>query len=284
MNKFLKKIEDILKNAGIEEFKKEAEILLLEVSNLTKEELLLLDKLNQEVEEKIENLALKRAKTKAPLWHILGYCYFMGEKYLVNENVLIPRDETELLVLEAYKKLKNKSKDEKINILDIGTGSGCISCALAHKLKDYNIEILSIDKSSSALIVALENVSKQDLIRKIILRKSDLFSKIRDFEKFDLIISNPPYIPISMKETLQDEVKNFDPDMALFANDDEGVEFYQKIIEKAPLYLKENGLIAFELGINQAPLVQKMLEKDFKNIEIIKDLAKIDRVILASLS
>lgn len=284
MNKFLKKIEDILKNAGIEEFKKEAEILLLEVSNLTKEELLLLDKLNQEVEEKIENLALKRAKTKAPLWHILGYCYFMGEKYLVNENVLIPRDETELLVLEGYKKLKNKSKDEKINILDIGTGSGCISCALAHKLKDYNIEILSIDKSSSALIVALENVSKQDLIRKIILRKSDLFSKIRDFEKFDLIISNPPYIPISMKETLQDEVKNFDPDMALFANDDDGVEFYQKIIEKAPLYLKENGLIAFELGINQAPLVQKMLEKDFKNIEIIKDLAKIDRVILASLS
>ncbi len=284
MNKFLKKIEDILKNAGIEEFKKEAEILLLEVSNLTKEELLLLDELNQEVEEKIENLALKRAKTKAPLWHILGYCYFMGEKYLVNENVLIPRDETELLVLEAYKKLKNKSKDEKINILDIGTGSGCISCALAHKLKDYNIEILSIDKSSSALIVALENVSKQDLIRKIILRKSDLFSKIRDFEKFDLIISNPPYIPISMKETLQDEVKNFDPDMALFTNDDDGVEFYQKIIEKAPLYLKENGLIAFELGINQAPLVQKMLEKDFKNIEITKDLAKIDRVILASLS
>lgn len=284
MNKFLKKIEDILKNAGIEEFKKEAEILLLEVSNLTKEELLLLDKLNQEVEEKIENLALKRAKTKAPLWHILGYCYFMGEKYLVNENVLIPRDETELLVLEAYKKLKNKSKDEKINILDIGTGSGCISCALAHKLKDYNIEILSIDKSSSALIVALENVSKQDLIRKIILRKSDLFSKIRDFEKFDLIISNPPYIPISMKETLQDEVKNFDPSMALYANDDDGVEFYQKIIEKAPLYLKENGLIAFELGINQAPLVQKMLEKDFKNIEITKDLAKIDRVILASLS
>lgn len=284
MNKFLKKIEDILKNAGIEEFKKEAEILLLEVSNLTKEELLLLDKLNQEVEEKIENLALKRAKIKAPLWHILGYCYFMGEKYLVNENVLIPRDETELLVLEAYKKLKNKSKDEKINILDIGVGSGCISCALAHKLKDYNIEILSIDKSSSALIVALENVSKQDLIRKIILRKSDLFSKIRDFEKFDLIISNPPYIPISMKETLQDEVKNFDPSMALFANDDEGVEFYQKIIEKAPLYLKENGLIAFELGINQAPLVQKMLEKYFKNIEIIKDLAKIDRVILASLS
>lgn len=278
MNKTYKKIKEILKNGNIEEFEQEAKYLITSINSIPIEEILLKDEL--ENEDELIKFANKRVETKAPIQHIIGFAYFMGEKYIVNKNVLIPRDETEILVNSAYEFLKDKKN--KLDILDIGVGSGCISCALAKKLKNKEIEILGVDISPEAIMTALENINKLDLVRKIILRKSDLFSKIRDCEKFDLIISNPPYIPKKEKENLQKEVL-FDPELALFASDDEGVEFYQKIINKAPQYLKNNGIVAFELGINQSDLVSKMLEKDFSNIKIIKDLANIDRVILAQL-
>jgi len=275
----IKIVENILKQAGIDEYQAEAKLIVLEKSGLSLEDILL----NKPIENKDEILetAKKRAQTKAPIQHLLGFSYFMGEKYLVNKNVLIPRDETEILVKEAYELVKNI--ENKIDILDIGIGSGCISCSLAKKLKNKEIEILGVDVSIDALEVAIENINKLDLVRKVIIRKSDIYSKIRPIEKFDLIVSNPPYIPIKDKENLQDEVKNFDPELALFAFDNEGVEFYKKIIEGALNCLKPNGFIAFELGINQAQLVQNMLEKDFKNIEITKDLAGIERVISAQL-
>ncbi|MBQ8634664.1 peptide chain release factor N(5)-glutamine methyltransferase [bacterium] len=275
----IKKVEEILKQNGIEEYKAEAKMLVLELSNLTLEEIL--SGKSIENPEKILNAAQERATTKAPIQHILGYSYFMGEKYIINSNVLIPRDETEILVNKAYELIKNNKN--KIDILDIGVGSGCISCALAKKLKEKDIEILGVDISLEALEIAIENINKLDLVRKIVLRKSDIYSKIRPIEKFDLIVSNPPYIPINQKESLQQEVKNFDPEIALFAPDNDGVEFYEKIIKEAKNCLKPNGYIAFELGINQANLVSDMLEKDFKNIEITKDLAGIERVINAQL-
>ena len=275
----IKTIENILKNAGIEEYKAEAKLLVLETSNVTLEDILLGKKI--ENEEKIIELAKKRAQTKAPIQHILGYSRFMGEKYMVNKNVLIPRDETEILVNCAYNLIKNN--ENKIDILDIGVGSGCISCALAKKLQHKEIEILGVDISIDALEIAIENVAKLDLVRKVILRKSDIFSKIRDCEKFDLIVSNPPYIPITQRENLQNEVKNFDPELALFAHDDNGIEFYNRIIEGSLKFLKPNGFLAFELGINQANLVKNLLEKDFKNIQITKDLVGIERVISAQL-
>ena len=275
----IKTVENILKQGEIEEYQAEAKLIVLELSGLKLEEILL----GKEIEnkDKILELAQKRAQTKAPIQHLLGCANFMGEKYLVNENVLIPRDETEILVNSAYNLIKNINS--KIDILDIGVGSGCISCALAKKLKDKNIEILGVDISLEALVIAIENINKLDLVRKVILRKSDVYSKIRECEKFDLIVSNPPYIPICEKEKLQDEVKNFDPELALFAPDEKGVVFYSRIIEGALNSLKPNGFLAMELGINQADLVKNMLEKDFKNIEIIKDLAGIERVILAQL-
>lgn len=275
----IKTIENILENAGIEEYKAEAKLLVLETSNVTLEDILLGKKI--ENEEKIIELAKKRAQTKAPIQHILGYSRFMGEKYMVNKNVLIPRDETEILVNCAYNLIKNN--ENKIDILDIGVGSGCISCALAKKLQHKEIEILGVDISIDALEIAIENVAKLDLVRKVILRKSDIFSKIRDCEKFDLIVSNPPYIPITQRENLQNEVKNFDPELALFAHDDNGIEFYNRIIEGSLKFLKPNGFLAFELGINQANLVKNLLEKDFKNIQITKDLVGIERVISAQL-
>lgn len=275
----IKTVENILKLGGIEEYKAEAKMLILELSNLTNEEIYLGKTI--ENQEKILEIAKKRVETKAPIQHLIGYSRFMGEKYIVNENVLIPRDETEILVNCAFELIKNI--DTKIDILDIGTGSGCISCALAKKLKDKNIEILGVDISLEALEIAIENVNKLDLVRKVILRKSDIYSKIRPIEKFDLIISNPPYIPIKESKNLQEEVKNFDPKLALFAYDNDGVEFYKRIIDGAINYLKPNGFIALELGVNQVNLVQDMLKKDFKNIQITNDLAGIERVICAQI-
>ncbi len=278
MNTIFKETEKILKDANIEEYKAEGKMIVLGVSNLTMEEILLLDEIPNK--EKILEIARKRATTKAPLQHILGYCYFMGEKYKVNKNVLIPRDETEILVEKAYNLIKNKN--EKINILDIGIGSGCISCALAKKLQNHDIEILGVDISLEALEIALENINNLNLVRKVIIRKSDIFSKIRDFEKFDLIVSNPPYIPLSQKDSLESTVKDFEPHLALFSDDEKGINFYKKIIQNAKNYLKKDGFLAFELGINQSTEVKELLlNQGFKNIEIEKDLAGIERVILA---
>jgi len=276
----VKKAEKILFEANIEEYKQEAKIIIKEISNLPIEELIIKNYQGLD-ENKILNVANIRAKTKKPLAYILGCSYFMGEKYIVNENVLIPRDETEILVRSACELIKNKT--EKIYILDLGTGSGCISCALAKLLKDKDIEILSVDISLEAIETALKNIENLGLIRKIIVRKSDIFSKIRDVEKFDLIISNPPYIPSVEKETLQKEVL-FEPPGALFSPDEDGVWFYQKIILDAPKFLKKDGFVAFELGINQSGKVKNFLQKDFNNIQIAKDLAGIERVITAKIN
>ena len=273
----IKQVEDILKKADIEEYKKEAQILITEISNITLEDIYLGKEIQNK--DKIIKLANKRAQDKIPLQRLIGYCYFMNEKYKI-DNVLIPRDETELLVIEAYNLVKDK---DCINILDIGIGSGCISCALAKKLLEKNIEILGIDISSDALITALDNINSLNLERKVIVRKSDLFSKIRDNEKFDLIISNPPYIPIKEKDNLQFEVKNFDPELALFTKDEFGLEFYEKIINDAPKFLKPNGYIAFETGINQAQKIKEILGENFEDIKIINDLSNIERVISAKI-
>ncbi len=281
MNSIFKTTEDILKNAGIEEYKAEAKMIVLQVSGLSAEEIYLNNTIPNK--EEIINIAKKRASTKAPIQHILGFCYFMEEKYKVNKNVLIPRDETELLVLNAYDLIKDKK--EKINILDIGTGSGCISCALAKKLKKKDIEILATDISTDALEIAIENINNLNLVRKVIIRKSDIYSKIRDFEKFDLIISNPPYIPLSEKNNLDKIVSDFEPELALFTQDKEGIEFYERIIKDAKKYLKKEGFLAFEIGINQSGIIKDILLKyDFKNINIVPDLANIDRVITAQIA
>ena len=271
----VKKIEEILKNGGIEEYKQEADLIIQEISGLDKAKLLICDDIPNA--DKIEEIAKKRATSKAPIQHILGYSYFMGEKYIVNKNVLIPRDETEILVSKCFELLQNKT--EKIHILDIGLGSGCISCALAKKLKDKNIEILGVDISLEALEIAIENINKLDLVRKVIIRKSNLFSKVRDIEKFDLIVSNPPYIPKKEENNLQKEVRDFEPKEALYAADEDGIEFYKKIIATAPNFLKKEGYLAFELGIEQYKKVQELMEKNFKDIKIYKDLAGIERVI-----
>ena len=197
----------------------------------------------------------------------------MGEKFIVNPHVLIPRDETEFLVRKAVDIIK--SKNYKM-ALDVGTGSGCIACMIA-KLTDC--QIIGLDVSNDALNTALDNASRLNLFNKAIFRKSDIFSNVKPRESFDIIISNPPYIPPAEKASIQTEVR-YDPDLALYTTDEKGLEFYYKITENAPKILNNGGYLLFELGAGQSDDVKKIMENNgFKNIEVIKDLAGIDRVI-----
>lgn len=272
----IKQIENILKEGGIEpnEAKIEAKMLVKHFLGFCDIDLVL----KEEFEERAILLekAKLRAQKRLPIQYIIGEADFMGERFIVNENVLIPRDETEILVRKAVEIINNKQLKEnrEQKVLDIGTGSGCIACMVA---KLTNSQVIGVDVSSDSLQVALDNSSKLGLFNKAIFRKSDIFSNIR--EKFDLIVSNPPYIPPQEKENLQVEVK-FEPENALFAKDEKGIEFYDKIISNAEKFLNEGGFLMFELGIGQAALVKEMMQKNgFKNIGIEKDLVGIERII-----
>ena len=214
----------------------------------------------------------EKRKMGLPLQYILGKSDFMGEIFKVNKNVLIPRPETEILVLKTIEKAeKNLAK----TILDIGTGSGCIPIMLKKRLSF--LDIYSCDISQEALSIAKENAKNNNANINFI--HSDLFQNIN--HKFDIIVSNPPYIPPSLKKDIQKEVQ-YEPDLALYTSDENGVEFYEKIIKNASKYLNHNGYILFELGIGQSEIVKSLfLEYNYNDIEITKDLDGIDRVICA---
>lgn len=231
--------------------------------------------------EVLKSKAELRAKTRLPIQYMIGEAYFMGEYFKVTPDVLIPRDETEILVRKAIEIIETKypetpqSSDGNMSTcaaLDIGTGSGCIACTIAKKTGAY---VLGVDISSDALRIALDNVTKLGINNRAVFRKSDLFSKIRKEEKFDMIISNPPYIPEDFE--FEPEVLH-EPKLALIA-DENGLEFYRKIILEAPKFLKKDGWLLFELGIGETGAVKELMQKDFTDIKIEKDLAGIERVI-----
>ena len=277
------RIQDILKiliDSGIEpnEANIEVKMLLEHFANYGVKDIILGNKLTQEKLELVKEKAELRAKTHKPIQHIIGFADFMGEKFIVNPSVLIPRDETEILVRKAIEIInKNNFK----TALDVGTGSGCIACMVA---KYTDCQIIGLDISSDALNTALDNASRLNLFNKAIFRKSDIFSNVKLGEKFDIIISNPPYIPPSEKENIQTEVK-YDPQTALFTNDEKGLEFYEKITTNTPKILNKGGYLLFELGIDQSADVKKIMQQNnFSQIEIIKDLANIDRVIVGKIN
>ena len=271
-------IQDIVKiltDAGIEpnEANIEVKMLIEHFAGFGIIDILTGKKLDEEKLKLVEQKAKLRASTRQPIQYIIGQADFMGEKFIVNPSVLIPRDETEILVQKAVEIIKeNRYK----SVLDMCTGSGCIACMIA---KLTNATVIGADISFEALETAFKNMENLKLFNRALFRKSDLFSKIREDEKFDVIVSNPPYIPLSEKKNIQQEVK-FEPDIALYTSDENGIEFYEKIITKAPQLLNNGGYLLFELGINESSLVKDLFIKNgFKDVEIIKDLAGIDRVI-----
>lgn len=274
-------IEDIVKiltDAGIEknEATIEVKMLIEHFANYTVSDLIMGKKLDSEKLKIVEEKARQRAKTREPIQHIIGFADFMGEKFIVNPSVLIPRDETEILVRKAIEII---NKNDLKTALDVGTGSGCIACMIA---KYTDCRVIGLDISTDALNTALDNASRLNLFNKAIFRKSDIFSNVKPDESFDIIVSNPPYIPPSEKENIQKEV-TFDPENALYTTDEKGLEFYEKITSEASKILNKGGYLLFELGIGQSQEVKNFMKKDFENIEIIKDLADIDRVICGKL-
>lgn len=252
----IQEILKILTDSGIEpnEANAEVKMLLEHFANYGVKDIVMGNKLTDEKLRIVKEKAELRAKTRQPIQHIIGFADFMGEKFIVNQSVLIPRDETEILVRKAIE-IINENNFKMA--LDVGTGSGCIACMIA---KYTDCQIIGLDISSDALNTALDNASKLNLFNKAIFRKSDVFSNIKDGEKFDIIISNPPYIPPLEKENIQTEVK-FDPELALYTTDEKGLEFYEKITKNAPKILSSKGYLLFELGIGQSMMLNLLWKK-----------------------
>ncbi len=270
-------IVKILTSAGIEQNEANAEVKMLieHFCGYSAIDIVMGKRLDESKLNLVREKAQLRARTRMPIQHILGFSYFMGDKFKVSKDTLIPRDETEIL---ARKAIDIINKNNLKSALDIGTGTGILACTIAK----YTLSnATALDVSEKALKIAEENIKNSGLSKKVKVLKSDLFENVD--EKFDLIVSNPPYIPLSEKATIQKEV-TFDPELALFTKDAKGLEFYEKIIKEAKNYLNKNGYLLFEMGIDQSKEIKELLETNgYKNIEIIKDLAEIDRVAIAQI-
>lgn len=205
-----------------------------------------------------------------PLQQLTKEAYFYGMKFFVNENVLIPRQDTEVLVEQVLSLSKGK---ENLKLLDMCTGSGCILLALLANLKQASGT--GVDLSEKALEVAQRN--GKELGIEVSWVQSDLFDKVSG--SYDIIVSNPPYIETSVIEGLMDEVKLYEPRMALDGTED-GLFFYREITMQAGKYLKNNGILAFEIGYNQGKAVSEfMKENGYEEVQVLQDLAGLDRVV-----
>lgn len=229
-------------------------------------------------EENYRKLLAKRAE-HIPLQHLVGECDFCGLTFKVNGNVLIPRQDTEILAEEAMRYIEDGMK-----VLDMCTGSGCIILSLVNYKN--NLEAVGVDISERALAVARENAERLNSLDRgnITFLQGDLYEALAGCkDRFDVIVSNPPYIRDDVIKTLSPEVKDHDPYIALSGGKD-GLDFYRRIIKKAPDFLSSEGKIFLEIGYDQSESVTALLrEAGFKNIETIKDYAGLDRVVKAGI-
>lgn len=267
--------KNFLKENKIETYSIDASVLLMYTINFTKTELY--TKNNYEIDnkkvEEYKKLLYRRSK-KEPVQYIVGKCEFMSLEFNVNKYTLIPRADTEILVENAINIIKDNNYK---NILDIGTGSGAISVSIAYYCKNCIID--AVDISKKALETAKLNSLKNKVSEKINFIESNLFANIEN-KKYDCIISNPPYIKKDDINTLDDQVKLFEPITALDGGIS-GLDFYSKIAEQSLKHLNFTGSILFEIGFDQGNDVMKILNKNgFSEIKIIKDLAGFDRVVL----
>lgn len=229
------------------------------------------DSLSEEDFSLFQKYIEKRA-SHIPLQHILGKAYFYGYEFIVNENVLIPRQDTEILVGEVIRVAKNG-----YDILDMCTGSGCIGITLAKEFPQSRV--VGVDISDKALDVAKKNKCNLGTDN-IDFVQSDLFAALGEDRIYDIIVSNPPYIPTKVIEGLQDEVRLHDPMLALDGTED-GLMFYRRITDKAGDYLKPDGYLCYEIGAEQAADVSDIMKQaGFKDIAVVKDLAGLDRVVI----
>lgn len=231
-----------------------------------------------EIETKKIDQAVKKRIKHIPLGYIFGKAYFYGREFEVDKNVLIPRQDTEILVERLILDVNNFQNQtfKKAKILDIGTGSGAIAITVQ---KETQAEVMAVDISEKALAVAKTNAEK--LKAKVEFKKSDLFDNVKG-EKFDFIVSNPPYIETSVIGGLSAEVCENEPILALDGGAD-GLDFYRKITSEAKDHLLPRGKIYFEIGYNQAEAVMGLMNGKFKDIEVIRDYDGNNRVVLGEI-
>ncbi len=217
---------------------------------------------------------VKRRANREPVQYILGETEFYGLPFKVTPSVLIPRPDTEILVDKVVEYLQTIPSSGSLNLLDIGTGSGCIAIALAKHFPTLNI--IAIDKSSDAIHIATQNAQLNGVAIK--LQTTDFFELQSAGQKFDIIVSNPPYIAEADWPTLQVEVKQFEPSLALLAGKD-GLDFYRKMIPQLNSIITPAGAVFLEVGYKQSAAVAAILEQQNFNTTIYQDYAKVNRVV-----
>lgn len=277
INETLREAEIKLIESDTEEAKLKAKLLLLHILDITKEEYIVLQ--NEEIIDEKRLLYLSKIeelKQGKPLEYIIGKAFFLGNEYIVNENVLIPRLDTEILVEKALELIKTNAVKK---VLEIGTGSGIIGI---HLSLNSDVEVVATDISDKVLEIARENAKRLNVdFNRYELLKSDIYENIG--ESFDLIISNPPYIKT---EELKDLTKDVlaEPSLALDGGVD-GLDYYRRIIKDAFKYVNGYGsYLILEIGSSLAEDVIKILEENnWKNIEVFTDLSGLDRMIIAEI-
>lgn len=270
---------EILRQSGISQPLKEAKSLLCLA--IGKDRTFLIAHSDSELNEKeteIFRTFLNRRKNREPFQHISGKQEFWGSDFMVSPDVLIPRPESELIVeyaLEILQKLENSK------FCEVGVGSGCIAVSILRSLE--NTSAVGFDISAKALQIASENAEKNLVSDRLDLHISDVFAALDSVNAFDLIVSNPPYIPSKDISNLQNEVRDFDPHIALTDGKD-GLSIIEKIIIDSPEYLKSSGFLLIEIGIHQSKTICQMFDsKIWKDVEFIDDLQGIPRMVKAQI-
>jgi len=272
----LKSAAKTLQTSGVAEAVREAKSLLAFALNANQTFLIAHTEyeLSIEEEKRFRDFITRRAR-REPFQYIVGKQEFYNLDFAVTKDVLIPRPETELIVAAAIEITKDNAR-----FCEVGIGSGCISISILHAVKTASA--IGLDISEKALKVARENAETHLVAERLELKSSDVFKNLQN-EKFDLIVSNPPYIPVEDVKTLQAEVRDYEPPAALTDGAD-GLSIVRKIIVGAPIFLKAGGFLLMEIGINQEVGVREMFDKTvWREIEILPDLQNIPRTVQAQI-
>lgn len=278
------KIKDII-NYGVAMIKNtespslETQMMIAKV--IEKDRLYIMLNLEEDIDEsKVEIIKtmIDKRKDSYPLQYILGEREFWGMDFKVSEGVLIPRQDTEILIEETLKKLKDNKHKSNLKGFEIGVGSGIISITLLKEIE--TLTMIGVDINDKAIELTKANALKHEVSDRLCILNSNLFEKINKENQFDFIISNPPYIETKVIDSLKEDIKKHEPKLALDGGED-GLDFYRAIIEQSKSYISPEGFIAFEIGYNQAEAVKKIfVENGYPNVTIAKDLAGFDRVVI----
>ncbi|MCM2302106.1 MAG: peptide chain release factor N(5)-glutamine methyltransferase, partial [Flavobacteriaceae bacterium] len=273
-NLFINALNDIYPSLEIESFYK----ILLQHFKISQIDIALNPATELKADElKFMDEAIIQLKKEIPIQYIIGETEFFGLTFKVNKNVLIPRPETEELVQWIINDFKN-NQQKKLTILDIGTGSGCIAISLAKNLPQA--KVFAIDVSEEALKVARENAHLNNV--SIEFLKINILEEQKLSEQFDIIVSNPPYVRLQEQHQMKKNVLDFEPEIALFVDDENPLIFYDKIASLAKNHLTKNGQLYFEINQYLGTEMIELLKKyDFKTIELKKDFYEVDRMIKA---